>query len=146
MNVDLTGKKIAIAGAGVSIVGLAFGLGWALGRWDRKLAQPLPGPVKYDYTVSLIHVVKRMWDAGYIPDDRSIYFTTLSDIAYRAGLDVDPIHIRSAIEMAGCHIQENVVHGGDIATLFNGDDYGGLPPKNEKNADDADGWEIPPIK
>ena len=146
MNADPTGKKIAIAGAGASIVGLAFGLGWVLGRWGRKSTKPLPGPPEYDHNVSLIHIIKRMWDAGYIPDGRSIYFTTLSEIAYTAGLDVDPICIRSAIEMAGCHIEENVVHGGDIAALFNGDDYGGPSPKNVENVDDADGWEIPPIK
>ena len=49
----------------------------------------------------LVWIIRRIWQAGYIRESKSVFFITLSYIVEWAGKAVDPIGFRSALEMRG---------------------------------------------
>ena len=83
---------------------------------------------------NLVWVVRRVWEAGYIKEGSKIFFTTLQDIISQAGLEVDVIEIRSALEMARCSVETDTVHESDLASLFRELDEDGKAPSRDSDA------------
>ena len=83
---------------------------------------------------NLVWVVRRVWEAGYIKEGSGVFFDTIRSIVGQAGLDVDSVEIRSALEMAGCLVTTHTVHESDLASLFRELDEEGKIPVDASSA------------